>query len=314
MAGISAKADTALDLAVAMEIPSNSIVSATFTSLADADAAKVRSVWGVSTPLAGSTLAVLSSGRAADADDPGYVPPQTGSAFLNTVANPVAGQSTCGGTEAADVFDYTELEVVLAVPTNAVGFTFRFDFFSAEYPEDVCTQYNDRFMVRLTSQAFNGNLAFDSASNPVSVNTALFAVTSGGELVGTGMESGVGAATGVQSVQAAVTPGETITLKFSISDAGDHGVDSVAIMDAFDWVLGTNTPPPVTLTASIYPAVEIAWPTETNKSYQVEWTPQLAPDLWTNLGPVIPGTGMTNYMFDNTRSGASRFYRVRELP
>src|SRR5205823_2665556 len=171
------------------------------------------------------------------------------------------------------------------------------------------TIYNDRFTILLASQAFNGNVAFDSRSNAVSVNTAFFANTNGADLSGTGMEN-IGAAIGWQTVQSPVIPGETITLKLSIFDGYDGTNDSVAVIDAFDWT--TNPPPP--LTALIYPAVEIGWGSQTNKNYQVEWASILNSNQWFNLGSPVAGNGSTNYTFDSTRGSPAKFYRVRQVP
>ena len=311
VAGATAlRADPAADLSAAMDVPSTSVASASYTFLANSEAAKVRATWGVSIPFSGTNFAVLSSGKAAALVDPGYTAPTPGTSFGTTGVNPAAGETSCGiQSESATIYDPTELELVLNVPTNAIGFRLKFNFFTAEYPEWICSSQNDRFMIRLTSKALNGNLAYDSKTNQVSVNTAFFAVTNGGELQGTGMDGGVGAAIGWQNVQAAVTPGETITLKFLIFDGVDGTGDSVAVIDGFEWLV----PGPV-FSALIYPAVEIAWPSQSNKSYQVESAPVVDTNKWSNFGPVVIGNGSTNYMFDSTRGNPSKFYRVRELP
>lgn len=308
-------ADTATDLAYAMDVPTNSLVSATFPVLADATAAKVRTNWGVSSPFVGTNFTVLSTGRAAALGMTGYVDPEPGTAFANSGTNPAAGQLTCGGVETANGFDYTALQLTLNVPTNADGFTLKFNFFSAEYPESVCVSYNDRFMILLTSAATNGDIATDSRGNRVSVNTAFFAVTNGGDLTGTGMDipgnSGLmGAAIGWQTLHSPLLhPGETITLKFLIFDAGDHGNDSVAVIDAFAWHPVTSP------AASIYRAVEIGWPSASNRNYQVEYSGNVNAPVWSSLGSVVPGNGSTNYIFDTTRGvNTNRFYRIREMP
>jgi len=305
----AAQADTALSLAEAMDVPSNSIVSASFNVLANSEAAKARTNWGVSNPFVGTNFMVLSSGKAADQGDAGYANPTPGTAFGIISPNPVAGQVVCGGiAEPGNAYDLTELQLQLQVPTNAVAFKLKFNFFSADYPENVCSFYSDRFLIRLTSSGVNGNIAFDSLNNPVSLNTAVFPVTSGGELVGTGMDGGVGAAIGWQTVTANVTPGETITLRFTIFDTGDALGDSVAVIDAFEWF------PLETVSAGIYHAVEIVWPSKLGQNYQVDWSPVVNSNDWSALGPVVPGTGTNNSVFDSTRYATNRFYRVRLAP
>ncbi|MEI7899015.1 MAG: choice-of-anchor L domain-containing protein [bacterium] len=302
-------ADTATNLAYAMDVPSYSLVSARFTYLASELAARVRSDWGVSLPFVGSSLTVMATGPASDTYDPNYTPPFHGFAFANSGPNPVAGQTNGVCIEPALGLDYTELELVLNVPTNAYAFSLKFNFFSAEYPAYTNSIYNDRFMIRLTSQAFDGNVAFDSLGHAVSANTAYFAVTNGAELVGTGYDDAGAAAIGWQTVLRTVTPGETITLKFLIFDVSDRIDDSAAVIDAFQWI---NQPVPVLV--SIFHAVEISWPSEINQNYQVEWTQELTQNVWSNLGSVVSGSGTTNSVFDSTRDATHKFYRVLTAP
>jgi hypothetical protein len=63
----------------------------------------------------------------------------------------------------------------------------------------------------------------------------------------------------------------------------------------------------------IYPAAEICWPSETNRTYQVQWALSLGATSWTNLGESVPGTGGEICIFDSTRGSARRFYRI-QLP
>jgi len=65
---------------------------------------------------------------------------------------------------------------------------------------------------------------------------------------------------------------------------------------------------------SIFPAVEIGWVSQTNKQYQLQWASELDPSTWFDLGVPIQGTGATNYVFDSTRTGGKRFYRVVATP
>jgi hypothetical protein len=57
-------------------------------------------------------------------------------------------------------------------PTNATGYSFLFKIYSSEYPEWVCTSYNDQFIALVEPPpqgVINGNISFDSNHNPVSV-------------------------------------------------------------------------------------------------------------------------------------------------
>ena len=82
-------------------------------------------------------------------------------------------------------------------PTNATGYSFEFNFYSFEYPEFVCASFNDQFIALVQPPpmgSVNGNICFDSQSNPVSVNIAFFDVCLGcplgeTELIGTGFDT-----------------------------------------------------------------------------------------------------------------------------
>lgn len=179
-------------------------------------------------------------------------------------------------------FDPISLKLEVRVPKNARGFSVDFDFWSGEWPDYVCTKFNDGFLVWLGSKAFNGgtpeNIAFDTQKNPVSVNNAFFdRCTVGtqtgckgqppilktsacggdlGELEGTGFAapglycnatlSAGGGATGWLTTSAPVTPGETISLEFLIWDSGDPKYDSTVLLDHFRWTEADNGTPSTT--------------------------------------------------------------------
>ena len=76
------------------------------------------------------------------------------------------------------VNDVVDFQIQIKVPKNANGFSFDFDFGSGEWPEYVCSPFNDSFIAVLKSSAFNSgtpdNISFDSKNNPVSVNNGFF--------------------------------------------------------------------------------------------------------------------------------------------
>jgi len=231
----------------------------------------------------GAVLGILSTGVAAaeDCGDgvfKGNVCTSTG-AGAAPPGYPKAAKNCPGDNTANDVVD---LVLKVKVPANAKGFAFDFNFYSGEWPEYVCTDFNDSFVAWLTSTAFAGNggdfnISFDSNKNPVSVNNAFFQVCSppgllcsnmqtaatctlgNGELQGTGFyepnddcftgktDSG-GGATGWLTTQAPATPGETITLQFMIWNTGDEAFDSSVLLDNWQWqatdTTVTTTRPP----------------------------------------------------------------------
>jgi hypothetical protein len=209
----------------------------------------------------GAHMALFSTGIAADKTSGSYVRPQLGTTLdqMNEYPNPdltVPGVPGCGSSQPATVNDYTELAVKLRVPSNARSLGFQLQFFSAEYPEYVCTAWNDELLVELESKknATVKNISFDAMMNPITVNNSFFTICQNDaakpqtqhcsrvidELEGTGLNEEllgkpIGGATGWLRTRAPVLPGDEITLRFIIFDEGDHIYDSSAIVDSFAW-------------------------------------------------------------------------------
>ena len=77
-----------------------------------------------------------------------------------------------------------------------------------------------------------------------------------------------------------------------------------------------GNPPPSTgeeMVATAWRAVEIGWNSVTNATYQVQWASEFDTNTWFNFGPSVPGNGTTNSVFDSTRNGSRKFYRVKKL-
>jgi hypothetical protein len=198
-------------------------------------------------PRVGPDFFVLSSGVAGDASDPGFVALDSGTAFTVTAPHPdPQGPMGCSSADSGVINDYSEVTFQLKVPANANAFSFDFTFMSAEFPEYVCTSFDDTFLAVLESQAFSGNVSFDSLGNRVSINVGFFdvcdptldaACTGDADLVGTGYEGLEGGGTGWLTTTAPVVPNEKITLSLSVFDEGDHILDSAVILDNFRWEL-----------------------------------------------------------------------------
>jgi hypothetical protein len=214
----------------------------------------IKSDWGDTyVPNAGDTFVVLATGIAADENDLGYMAPEGGTEFVNEIPHPdpAVPVGACAMPDEATVNDYTELKLELAVPTNAMGFSFDFNFMSVEFPEWLCSEFDDTFLAYLESEAFTGNVSFDSMGNRVSINVGFFTVcdpalgvscTGDGDLAGTGYQNDPsaftdGGGTGWLTTTAPVVPGEKATLTFMIWDEGDHVLDSAVILDNFRWEL-----------------------------------------------------------------------------
>ena len=195
----------------------------------------------------GERLFVLSSGRARI---PGQ-PDACGSlgCASNWPGAPPAGfpQDVPGCAGSKNINDDVGLELKLRAPMNATGYSFSFKFYTFEYPEWVCTSFNDQY-ITLVSPApegsIGGNISFDKKSNPVSVNIAFFEVCGDpqcalgpSELLGTGFDTWDDAGgTGWLKTQAPVKGGDEFTIRFAIWDTGDSSWDSTTLIDNFEWV------------------------------------------------------------------------------
>lgn len=201
-------------------------------------------------PQEGSQMLVLSSGNARTSGQPNACGSQTCNGFGAGTAPAGFPQDVPGCAGDTDINDDVALEVTLRAPTNATGFSYNFNFYSFEYPEWVCTSFNDQYIALVTPPpegAINGNISFDSMTNPVSVNIAFFEVCDGcplgaAELAGTGFDVWDDAgATSWLVTTAPVTGGQELTIRFTIWDTGDASWDSTVLLDNFQWIADGGT-------------------------------------------------------------------------
>ncbi|MFO7567494.1 MAG: choice-of-anchor L domain-containing protein [Enhygromyxa sp.] len=196
-----------------------------------------------------------------------------GGSFPNAPGCPSAGSTTA--------YNPIMYKVRIRVPTNANSFSVKMYFFSAEYPEWVCTPYNDFFVTLVNSTSPNNpadrNIAIYSQGNdtwPVGVNlvkaaNGLFSQCTNGnitqcgnqsnyngcvnnnELTGTGFDLNAtacgyngpaGGATGWLTMSGNVTPGEVMEIRFVIWDTGDAGYDSLVLLDDWQWSVQASEP------------------------------------------------------------------------
>ena len=183
------------------------------------------------------------------------------------VPPPPPGCAPCTGGSCAQANDPIDLHVKIRVPTNAATFTLWHKFYTAEYPEFACVAGSDRFVALHTTGAptctatprspdpcvpVDTNIAFDSHYSEVSADSFFDVCVIDGsqppgscplghfELFGTGMggwdgDVANGAATTWIQALAPVVPGETMELELVIWDAKDHNVDSLVLVDGFEW-------------------------------------------------------------------------------
>ena len=79
--------------------------------------------------------------------------------------------------------------------------------------------------------------------------------------------------------------------------------------------LNGNLPPAVSqeVVATIWHAAEITWFSVLDAQYQIQWALDANAATWNNLGAPVAGTGSAMSVFDATRNGARKFYRVNKL-
>jgi hypothetical protein len=152
-------------------------------------------------PREGTMLGALSSGFAREWDNTGGTdtgactyppmsPTQYGAPCFKGYQVPMGGMgaappgypkaaASCPSQMGVGIYDTISLTLQVKTPANAQGLQFDFDFYSGEWPEYVCTNFNDSFVAWLQSAAFTGkngdlNISYDSKGNPLSVNNAFF--------------------------------------------------------------------------------------------------------------------------------------------
>ena len=187
-------------------------------------------------PESESSMAVFSSGHAADANDtnPSFVSPQNGVDFGTGIGVPApsdwlaANGGTfpnplgCASPSSTDAHDAQMLTLELRVPTNARSFRFKFNFFSAEYPEWVCSEFNDFFVALIDSESSmypadkniavydDGTTEFPVGINLVESAQGLFTVCENGQ---------TGCRGSLQSdYQSCTNPGELAGTGFDLDD------------------------------------------------------------------------------------------------
>jgi hypothetical protein len=229
---------------------------------------------------AGGRMLGLSSGTARQPTDPGY---QAVSGFQKGYPSAVAPMGfpkespMCPGVTSGVPTDGAAVEITIRTPSNARGFSFDFNFFTYEWPAFICSTYNDVFFALLSPQPIgqsDGNIAFDTLGNPVTVNSASLDAcgcmsgppcAAGGKtftcplgaqsLIGTGfsktdagmMDHG---STFWLRTSAPVAPNGEIILRWGVYDAGDGVEDTTTLIDNWQWItnagkvaLGTTAVP-----------------------------------------------------------------------
>lgn len=211
------------------------------TGLAAADGRAVRPGFGEGLdPALGHAVAVLSTGKAAAKGDTNPAPADTEDTNHGTQSAVPAdfvavGVKGCPPVDAI-AFDSEMLSLEIRVPSNARSFSLRANLYSYEFPEWVCSEYTDSFVVLLDSEWD------DAPKNPADKNLAVYEPFGARLPMGTNWARGntglftqcVGGATGCNS---GVTPdsatgclgtAELLGTGFDVAKPGLCDADSLA--------------------------------------------------------------------------------------
>ena len=202
----------------------------------------------------GERMLALSTGTARRPVDPGYISPVSSFDKGYTGAHPAGFPQTAASCLGAcpltgTPHDDAALLVTLRAPWYARGFSFDFKYYTTNYPNFLCSSFDDWFVAILSpfpDGSLDGNIALDAGGNPIRSNDATLQVCAtnpgaacyscalgNAELQGTGFENN--AASPWLIAGAAVKGGAEITLRFAIYDSGDGIFDSTVLLDNFRW-------------------------------------------------------------------------------
>jgi hypothetical protein len=264
------------------------LIEAHWRRLSDAEGlGDPRQVWlpekfGTLASREGSRLLVLSTGVARDVNDDDYTPGcdtlastrPTGESWTDGHAPPEnypKDSNQCDddvNSSELPAYNDVALELTLRVPSNARSFSFDSLFFTYEYPDYLCSPFNDFFVVFVDpapDDLDDDNVLFDVNEDPVGVNSGLLSVCREAErgraarpvecalgpalLAETGFDQEEstcasqltdkrdigGASTGWLHTDVPVPPGKVITIRIMLWDNGDPLLDSSVVIDNFQW-------------------------------------------------------------------------------
>jgi hypothetical protein len=190
--GLPSSSSDAMQYAAAMELCQTTteagttpgLISAALTlpSGSGAPAAVSRAILGAfgtnNLPAAGAAMVVLSTGSAAATGQPGFVPFEPGEDTGTSSAAPSDWLAANGGVFpvlancppaiSTTAFNPVMLTLRIRVPMDAQSFSVSTKFFAADFPEYVCSSYNDVFVALLDS-SFAG-----TPPNPADKNLATY--------------------------------------------------------------------------------------------------------------------------------------------
>lgn len=228
-----AAGDTAQDLATAMDIPVDSIVSASLDASDPRGAHIFTSSLG-EFPVKGSSFAALSSGEAITASLPNT------SSSLSQIL---------GGLNNSQGNDLVQFTVTLTVPVGAKFWAVDWKFLSEEFAEFVGSSFNDAFFIETPDTnitivgnvaSSENNVALDSFGSRVSINTTGATGMTVANAAGTTYD---GATTTLTTANQIPEGTSQITIVFSVTDLGDSVYDTTVFLDNFRFLTKYVAPP-----------------------------------------------------------------------
>lgn len=213
-------------------------------------------------PRVGGRLVALSTGLARAATTPGFNSAlDKGYSSAHPPGMPFES-AFCPGVVTGQPHDGIALRLRLRPPPNAVGISYHIRLYTAAWPKDVCSKYNDQAAVLLLPSPATpaGNILVDQLGNPLTVNylqPGACSCTSGcppgsdcamnaSQLGGSGF-AGDGAATSWLRSTAPIEQGmDEIELRLVVYDAADGNVTTTILFDGLGWLgkpASVNTPP-----------------------------------------------------------------------
>lgn len=215
-------------------------------------------------PREGSRMLALSSGSARNPSEFGFHSPagwwKDDDPHETPDGYPKPSPSCAAMSGSA--FDSVGLRVTVQPPTTAKSLAYDFNFYTFEFPDFVCTQYNDFFVALMTPTPMgldDANISFDGLGNTISVNAGFLKICAPqvandmkfyecpkgpNDLAGTGFDGVLdnSASTGWLTTTAPIEdPSQPVTLQFAIWDAGDGQLDSTVLIDNFRFEVETST-------------------------------------------------------------------------
>jgi Ca-activated chloride channel homolog len=183
-------------------------------------------------PREGYKFAALSTGRVSETVT---IPGLAADASYSDPMPRYYGEVNMGESSEV-VYDLSRVSITMTAPLDAHSFSFDFNFFSAEYPDFIGSNYNDTFYAILESEGTNGgvptNISFDSSAKAIEINNNYFANPYHPcSEANTGFVNG--ASTCWLRTSWPISPGEEFTLTFTIHDEGDSIYSSTILLDNF---------------------------------------------------------------------------------